>query len=132
MAVVIEFELKGLPKTVNARLHWRARHRENQKWTTWVWKICRHRRPLRPLRKALLILTRFSSQPIDYDNLASSFKPVTDGLVRAGIIFDDDWETIGVPEFHWVRCPPRAGRICVRVEEKQFNEQSTEGERNAA
>ena len=119
--------IPGLPKTPNARLHWRARYRENQRWAKLVGLLVANKRPPKPLTKAELTLTRRSSSPTDYDNLVAAFKPVTDALVMAGVLADDDFETIGMPKFRWEKAPPKKGEVvvhCVGYEPQQTGEQT--------
>ncbi len=71
--------------------------------------------PEKPLKKARLVLTRYSSNSPDFDGLVSSFKHVIDGLVDAGVIQNDKFENIGAPEYVWEKCGRRAGKITVEV-----------------
>jgi hypothetical protein len=64
-----------------------------------------------------LTLTRGSSVQPDYDGLVSGFKHVIDGLVLAKVLINDDQETIGIPEYKWVKADPKEGFIRVTVEE---------------
>lgn len=116
---VLEFELPGLPKTTNAigRAHWAVKVREVRSWTAAVMALIAHKRPLEPLSRATLTLTRFSSAEPDYDNLVISFKPVIDALVRAQVLTSDKPSVIGQPEYRWEKAKPRQGMIRVRVEE---------------
>lgn len=109
----------GLPKPMNATMgaFWRARHANSKKWrritadTTLL-----HGRPRRPLSKAKLTLARYSSVCPDFDGLVSSFKPVIDGLVDAGIIAGDKMDVIGAPTYQWFKAPPKEGYITIIVE----------------
>jgi Holliday junction resolvase RusA-like endonuclease len=72
--------------------------------------------PIRlPLKRAKLRLTRFSTVRPDTDGLVSGFKAVIDGLVKAGVLFNDKYENIGFPEYLWDKAPPKAGRLQVVV-----------------
>jgi Holliday junction resolvase RusA-like endonuclease len=118
MTYVLCFELPGLPKTVNgAHGSWQAAARERKKWRTAVCMVARFRRPEKPLNKARLILTRFSSVKPDYDNLAISFKSAVDGLTDAGIISDDKDSVVLERQYLWERAGPRKGRIRIEVQE---------------
>lgn len=128
----LEFTIEGLPKTTNgnARRHWRALHNEAKTWKKHVldaekktsWHTKASDDPPKalinpcPLDKAKLTLTRFSSSEPDWDGLVSSFKHVIDGLVEAGVIVDDKMSVIGQPQYFWVKCAPKKGRIKVEVE----------------
>jgi hypothetical protein len=125
MAYRLEFELPGLPKSMNARLHWRARHAENQKWTKLVHIATVGKRPRVPLERARLTLTRVSAVEPDYDNCVAAFKPVTDALVKCGILADDRMSVIGIPHVAWEKCAPKRG--CVRVLVEDGNADSRPG-----
>lgn len=117
MAYVLEFELPGLPRTLNDRGHWRVRHAENQKWLKLVAFATSGKRPPVPLERARLTLTRMSSREPDFDNRVSGFKPIVDALVRCGVLVDDKMSNIGSPEFLWEKAKPKHGGVRVRIEE---------------
>lgn len=118
---MILFSLHGLPKTTNSnsRRHWSHQYREATKWKKAVLVALNSARmlPDKPLAKARLTLTRFSSSCPDSDGLVSSFKHVIDGLVEAGVLVNDKFENIGMPVYQWEKCPPRKGFVRVMVEE---------------
>jgi len=110
-------EINGLPKPTNAQKgNWYLKSKEAKKWREDSRNMTIAMRPKVPLVKATLKLTRFSSKCPDYDGLVSSFKHIIDGLVDAGIIEDDNMNIIGMPEFDWVKCKPKQGKIRVIVE----------------
>ncbi len=114
------FSYPQLPKTVNAwrGMHWRFRHAEDKKWKKIVGELLlSHRKPAAPLKRAKLKLTRFSLVCPDHDGLVSSFKGVVDALVKNGVLEDDSFAHIGVPEYRWEKASPKQGRIEVMVEE---------------
>lgn len=113
----LEIELPGLPKNANARLHWCARHRENLVWKDAVGWAVKGKLPTAPLKHAKLTCIRYSSKPTDCDNVVAGFKPIIDGLVEHGILEDDKWNNIGMPTYRWEKCPPKAGKVRVIVEE---------------
>ncbi len=119
MKYTLEFEILGLPKMPNQLLgrHWRARSSHAQKWTKLVMFIVVRKVPKKPLEKAKLILTRYSSREPDYDGLTGSFKAVVDALKKTGIIADDTLTVIGKSEYRWEKVSPREGKIRIRVEE---------------
>lgn len=116
----VEFEIVGLPRMSNAsgrsRGFWAIRQ-ETKKWKDAVTAIARSKRPPKPLVKAKVTLTRFSSVSPDYDGLVTGFKPVLDGLVAGGILENDKFANIGAPTYLWERAPGGKGKIRVRVEE---------------
>jgi Holliday junction resolvase RusA-like endonuclease len=116
---VLEFELAGLPKMPNQLLgsHWRTRSSHASKWKIRVFAEVYGKRPEAPLSKAKVILTRLSSVEPDHDGLQGSFKPILDGLVKAGVLEDDKPSVIGRPETIWEKAKPKQGKIRVRVEE---------------
>lgn len=71
-------------------------------------------KPPAPLPKAEITFTRHSSQEIDLDNLAISFKPICDALVAAGII-EDDAPSVATILYAWQKCPRGQGKISVEV-----------------
>lgn len=120
MSYVLEIRIDGLPKTTgNANQHWKSRWLESKKWKKIVYAhIPFHLRPFEPLKKALVTLTRFAhGREPDSDNLRISFKHITDGLVEAGIIIDDNPNVIGMPIVVWKTAPPKKGYITIKVEE---------------
>jgi hypothetical protein len=72
-------------------------------------------KPRQPLQKATITLTRFSSNEPDFEGLVSSFKPVLDGLIEAGVILDDHPSVIGQPVYLWERCKAGSGKIRIQV-----------------
>lgn len=116
----LEFTLAGLPRTGNQRrVHWRVLKREADTWKGAVhFAVCAAGgAPPKPLKRALVTLTRFSSVEPDFDNLVTSFKNTLDGLRVAGVIADDKRAVIGAPKYEWRKAAPKEGRVVVRVEE---------------
>lgn len=118
MTYRLSFELPILPAMTNklSTMHWRAKGKAAKEIHRLV-GLAASPRPLKPLPRARMTCTRFSSQVPDYDGLVSSFKHVIDGLVVCGVLEDDSLENIGMPEFHWMRTKPKLGRIEIEVEE---------------
>jgi Holliday junction resolvase RusA-like endonuclease len=110
-------EIPGLPKTPNARMHWRVKALEAKKWRNAVCLVSLSQRPDSPLKKALVECTRFSTSRPDFDNLAASFKNCLDGLQDAGVIKNDNFETIGNPEYKWEKTKKGMGKIRIVVTE---------------
>ena len=113
-----EFEIIGLPWTINQKntKHWAVRGNHARLWKKLVLEQCifLEIQGLR-LKSCELILTRYSSRECDFDNLASSFKHVIDGLVEAEVIIDDKPSVIGSPTFQWQKCKKGEGKISVRL-----------------
>jgi hypothetical protein len=115
----IEFELPGLPKTINVmgqKSYW-VRKAEKDKWLNMVWAITAGKRPQAPLTKARVSYARFSSCEPDWDGLVSGFKYIQDSLKACGIIADDKMSVIGQPQYAWFPVPAKKGKIRVVVEE---------------
>lgn len=119
MGYRLEFEIEGLPKTINeiGRKHWAIKAREARFWKTNISIITSGKRPKNCIRKAKLELTRYSTRSPDADGLVSSFKHVIDGLVESQIICDDSYSIIGMPEYKWEKAPKDKGKIKVIIEE---------------
>ena len=115
----LTFILPGLPKVTSNGPHgkWFAAAAERKRWVIKTGNmaiICGL--PREPLKKARITLTRMSSFQPDYDNLVISFKPILDGLKRAGVIVDDRMDNIGRPEYLHEKTSPRKGQIRIHVE----------------
>lgn len=115
----LKIQLDGLPRMVNKSFasHWKSRMTESRKWKMKIFKACCNSRPSKPLAKAKLVLTRFSSRSPDFDGLVSGFKHCIDGLKEAGIILDDKFDNIGQPEYKWEKVGPRNGKVIIEVYE---------------
>ena len=115
---MIQFEIKGLPKTTNAggRAHWSVKAKEAKLWKQLVFLSVSSQRPKEPFKKCKITLVRCSSKESDFDGLVSSFKHVLDGLKESRIIFDDKPSCIE-PTYRWQYSSPKSGRIKVTVEE---------------
>jgi hypothetical protein len=117
--VIIEFTIPGLPKrTNNSSSSWKARYAEARKWKRLVQEtvVLNKLKPPRPFTKAKLTLIRASSLRPDSDGLVSAFKHVIDGLIEAGVLINDKYNNIGMPEYLWEQAPQKKGFITVKVE----------------
>ncbi len=124
---ILEFELPGLPKSqTNNYGHWHSRSRSKKEWEERVHFATVGMRPREPLTKAKVTLTRCSAAPPDADNLCASFKPILDGLTKAGIIEDDNMSVIGFPDYKWEKAKPKRGKVRIRVE--SIDEGDSDGE----
>lgn len=119
MAYYLEFEIKELPKPINAQnsMHWAQKGKYVRHWHTLVNASVCPRKPKAPLNRAKLTLTRFSSSEPDFDGLVSSFKPVIDGLITSGVLENDKFSNIGRSEYVWINTQRGQGKIKVIVEE---------------
>ncbi len=121
MSYRLEFEIIALPKMTNpsgARsTHWRVVKAEKDSWKAMVQAtLKRHTMPATPLSKAKLTLTRFSSVSPDPDGLVSGFKTIVDSLVIGGVLQNDKFTNIGMPDYRWEKVKPGAGKVRVIVE----------------
>ena len=114
----LEFSIPGLPRTTNQNSgrHWAKKAKDVKEWHSLVSLITMNKRPKAPLKKAKLSLCRHSTHCPDYDGLVSSFKHVIDGLIRCGILIDDNMSAIGMPSFSWEKSKRGRGFITVLVE----------------
>jgi Holliday junction resolvase RusA-like endonuclease len=110
-----------LPMTANKMcgMGWRARHKHALEVKRIVHAELLSLRviPEKPIKKAKLKLTRCSSKRPDYDGTVSSFKWVIDGLVRAGVLYDDNIDVIGEPEYKWESAGQHCGHIKIEITE---------------
>lgn len=101
--------------TADNRNRW-VRQREKKRIYDMVAALTLGHRPRKPLAKALVMLTRCTAagKCPDFDNLVQGGKHIVDGLVKCGVLADDNQDVIGQPEYRWVRGEPN--RACVVVE----------------
>lgn len=116
---MLSFKITGLPQTTNANRrssHWGTLLAESKKWKKAVWvAVISEGRPILPLSRAKVELTRYSSVEPDFDNLVSSFKWIIDGLIDAKVIVSDKPSVIGQPIYHWKKVAPKKGMVEVKV-----------------
>lgn len=114
----LRFTVPRLP-LLNSAAHrrWSVLHREAQEWRTFIAVCVGRRAPLRPLERARVVCTRRSTREPDADNLAWSFKPIFDALVRSGVLVDDSPVCVIERTYHWEPAPRGAGSIVIVVEE---------------
>jgi hypothetical protein len=114
------FELEGLPAMANiksGKSHWRHAHKEATRWQHLVWAAVSNKRPIAPLQRVRLTLTRFSSVEPDYDGLTRGFKSIVDGLVKAGVLANDKLSNTGAWNCYWHKAPRGKGKVLIIVEE---------------
>jgi len=114
----ITIELKGLPPTPNARMHWRAKAKHNRQWREVARIMASRQKPPQPWPRVKLELTRYSSAPCDQDNNIASLKPVIDGIRDAGIMVDDNPNCVESITARWETAKQNEGRVRVRVIER--------------
>lgn len=102
---------------MNSRVHWRVKSRDTKYWDYVIAVFVGNELPISPLKKAKLKLTRFSPRPLDWDNLATSFKNPVDALVACGVLEDDNLSVIGIPEFEWIKSTKKEQRIRIEITE---------------
>lgn len=119
MGYSLDIELPGLPRMVNdlGSAHWAVKHKHNRYWNMAVHAqvIMDYHLPVKPLTKALVTLTRYSSVEPDFDNLVNSHKVILDSLIKCGVLEDDCSDVIGQPTYVWEKCSPGEGRIKIEV-----------------
>ena len=103
---------------------------EARKWKKMVSLVVVGKKPSQPLKKAKLTLTRYSSVCPDSDGLVSGFKRIVDGLVEAGILENDKFVNIGMPDYRWEKALPKNGRVTVTVEECPYTHDVGSGLKN--
>lgn len=115
----LEFEIPTLPPTTNShgRVHWAVKAKIARDWKTLVVWAVGSKTPKKPLQKAKVTITRFSSAECDFDGLVSGGKHLLDGLIVARVIIDDKFSVIGQPNYQWEKAPPRKGKVAIKVEE---------------
>jgi Holliday junction resolvase RusA-like endonuclease len=122
MSFVLEFEIEGLPKMTNTmRVHWRVIQKERKLWKERVRLAVLNNqlngaRQFKPLTRAEVSITRFSSRQPDFDGMVSAGKSLLDGLVEAQVLIDDSQQVIGQPKYYWEQSRPGKGKVRVRVE----------------
>lgn len=114
-----KIKIDYLPKTANKMscMGWRSRsqHANEVKRIVHAELLRLRIIPEIPLLRARLKLTRCSAKRPDFDGTVSSFKWVIDGLVKAGVIINDDIDVIGEPEYKWEQTSPKCGHIKIEV-----------------
>ncbi len=113
-------QIDQLPKPLNVKLRsnrWNL-HRENNHWDMMIACKCESLKPLTPLRKAKISITRYSHRMLDYDGLVGSMKPVVDSLVSCGVLSDDSWGVTGKWDVDQKFLPKKDGQLLeIKVQE---------------
>ena len=115
----LTFELDGLPPLLSQQraMHWRRVKRISDQWRQMVGFKLAGKMPTLPLERASVRYTRYSAAEPDWDNLAASWKPIQDTLVKSGLLKDDNPRVIINVESNWEKIAPREGKIRVEVTE---------------
>jgi Holliday junction resolvase RusA-like endonuclease len=116
----LQFTLLELPMTLNEVMgaYWRKRSENFKKIHRLVHLHSVNKCPLSPIKKARITLTRFSSGTLDRDNMYFTFKPIVDGLVKAGVIEDDGFDQVKELYPHQVKIKRKEqSKVEVLVEE---------------
>ena len=123
MTYSLAFELPGLPPMNTADgMHWRKRHKLKKYWETAVHYAVIGKRPVQPLERARVRVTRCSSSEPDFENMTQGGKFILDGLVKAGVLIDDKPSVIGQPVYEWRLAKPKHGCVRVSVESVEGGE----------
>lgn len=121
----LRIEIPGLPTLQSGSFgsKW-ARRDHDKRWKDFVRWSTAGKRPNRPLKRSVVVCTRYSgaNEPPDDDNLRASFKPLIDALVgtkndpkdRTRVIADDSPKHM-TGEYHWEKCPRGEGRVVMEV-----------------
>lgn len=70
----------------------------------------------KPIQHAMLVLIRGSATPADRDGIISSFKPIIDGIVDAGIILGDGPTCVREIRAEWELAEKKKGYVKIIVE----------------
>jgi len=104
--------------TAHTRRHWSVAHREAKEWHAAVASgmlLTGQKRPKKPLQKARGVFVRHSAKEPDFENLAQSFKPIIDGLVKHGVLEDDAPKNLE-RDYQWQKAKRGEGHIEIIVE----------------
>ncbi len=111
-------EINDLPKLFNRlskNSFWDYKLQQ-QKWLKLIWVAFNGKKPDQPLKRASIVITRFSSKEPDVDGLFSGMKYPLDALVKNGILIDDRPSVIDF-QAKWQKCSPKMGKISIEVRE---------------
>lgn len=95
--------------------HWRTHAAQRKKWRLDAFMMAIAKKPSLPLKECRLTCIRYSSSPMDYDNLVASFKSIVDGIVDARVIIDDNSTCITERYYKWEKA--KQGKIRIILEE---------------
>jgi hypothetical protein len=101
------------------RMHWTARQQLNQKWH-WLVLDAYLRAAVRPefdpQHPCEVVAVRYDTRLMDWDNFGASLKPVFDGMVGCGLLYDDGPGVVRSLTLRQVHVTHRNGaKLVVRV-----------------
>lgn len=109
----VTITIPGRPPTPNARRHWRAIAKDNEAWKADAQRIAASTLAALPdgwvplgAAELEIVFVVPDRRARDLDNLIASTKPLTDGLVAAGVLTDDSIAVLGTIRYGW-RHEPR-------------------------
>lgn len=93
----LKISVEKLPTSLNITLrsHFFKVNKEKQEWNKLIAYHCSNKKPIDPLQRCQISVTRYSIRLMDYDGLVGSLKPVIDALIYCGIIIDDNYLVTG-------------------------------------
>lgn len=132
----LRLEVRELPRSnASDNVHWRTKVADRARWGLLLRRaLGRQAKPPKPLARARVRFTRYSSVEPDYRNLVGCFKLIEDILQPQrpyqrksgswgdknpgglGIIAGDDPAHI-VTEHRWEQAPRKEGRVVIEIEE---------------
>lgn len=80
----------------NGRLHWAVRHKIKKAWLEQTWALCKQA-GVPHMERAHIVFTHYRVRDVDRDNRTASIKPCLDGIVRAGVLDDDNDAHVDMP-----------------------------------
>lgn len=107
-------DVPGLPPSLNARMNWRERAKNNKRFKRDTILLLTGKQPETPFPFVEVEYTWHSSRQTDPDNIIAACKPLLDGCQAAGVILSDGPGVVLRFTVKWVQCP--RGKEHVRVE----------------
>lgn len=96
------------------QMHWSKYRKLKERW---LWLI-KSEKPAVHEGMVEIRFTRYSTAPMDYDNLGASFKPIGDALEDCGIIEDDSPNTINKLILQWKKALSRKEQgVTIEIED---------------
>jgi Holliday junction resolvase RusA-like endonuclease len=118
MSFHLLLEIIGLPElqAAGSQGGWRGKWAKGRAWADKVKWLAHSSRPKKPLQRARVICTRYSSAEPDHDNLVASFKVTIDALTRMGFWPDDSPQHLEVA-YQWAAAKRGKGWVSVEIVE---------------
>lgn len=137
--VDLEFTAPTLPLSVNRKGHWAAARKRLKPWQDAAWAVARnalvrgHWHPPEAVRQwtqrgwacpitvQVVLPFRGNYRRDAHNYTGTNVKAIVDGLVRAGIVPDDnpDWVTVLDPEFRVVKDRAEPLTVTVRIRPRE-------------